>query len=171
MIHHDHGIELLSKGVNISQHPNRKHLFASQSQRNGDCQMKEEMLDDTKGHKDAPATTRKHIASNITTVKNSSILTPPACIKRKLTFSLSEDNQSLPSKHQIVLERYPSKDQKKYVRNRALPNSFITKMLNYLNLTTCSRFQCLSNVYFSTPIQRKTRNPRITRIQKRPKHS
>ena len=118
MIHHDHGIELLSKGVNISQHSNRKHLFASQSQRNGDCQMKEEMLDDTKDHKHAPGTTDDNIASNITTVKISSILTPPAGIKRKLTFSLSKDNQSLPLKHQIVLERCPVKDQKKYVRNR-----------------------------------------------------
>ena len=119
MIHHDHGIELLSKSVNISQHSNRKHLFASQSQRNGDCQMKEEMLDDTKDHKHAPGTTNDNIASNITTVKNSSILTPPGGIKRKLTFSLSEDNQSLPLKHQNVLERCPVKDQKKYVRNRA----------------------------------------------------
>ena len=134
MIHHDHGIELLSKGVNISQHPNRKHLFASQSQRNGDCQMKEEMLDDTKDHKLAPGTKNDNIASNITTVKHSSILTPPACIKRKLTFSLSEDNQSLPMKHQIVLERCPVKDQKKYVRNIAWPNSFITKILDIIIL-------------------------------------
>ena len=81
--------------------------------------MKEEMLDDTKDYKHAPGTTNDNIASNIATVKNSSIMTPPVGIKRKLTFSLSEDNQSLPSKHQIVLERSPVKDQKKYVRNRA----------------------------------------------------
>ena len=122
MIHHDHGIELLSKGVTISQHSNRKHLFASQSQRNGDCQMKEEMLDDTKDHKQAPAKTNDNIATNIATVKKSSISTPPAGIKRKLTFSLSEDNQSLPLKHQMVLERCPVKDQKKYVSNRDWPN-------------------------------------------------